>query len=111
MTIKFEILDKRYGLNQLGYIPDFLSYGDLSSAKEQFNRNYKHGGGWNPFEGFTLNTSNMQIQYNAGDPEETDPPYEPIAKASLRDEEIYVYPHAWVLILQKNGTYEICRMD
>jgi hypothetical protein len=29
----------------------------------------------------------------------------------LRDEVILVYPHSWVLILQKGGSFEICRMD
>ena len=40
-----------------------------------------------------------------------DPSFSPVALMVLRDEQIFVYPYAWVMILQQDGSYEIARMD
>ena len=37
-----------------GLLPLFLSEHCDLPAKEQFNTNYQHGGGWHPFHGFAL---------------------------------------------------------
>lgn len=96
-------------IDLLGYIPEFLSESDPRPAREQFNEAYAHGGGWRPFEGFTLHSDrtveNWSIEY-PGDPE-----YKLVAYARLRDEMILVFPHAWVAIVASDGTYEIARMD
>jgi len=89
----------------MGYIPQFLLGHDPRSAAEQFNERYAHGGGWRPFDGFVLNHENGSIKYPG------DPAYEPVAMIEFRDERIYIYPHAWVLILQPDGSYEVARMD
>ena len=89
----------------IGFIPDFLSEADPRPAAEQFNERYAHGGGWRPFKGFILDTDTMNIQY----PE--DPPYAPVARIDLRDEQIYIYPHAWVMIYRNPTDFEIARMD
>ena len=87
----------------LGYIPQFLSADDSRLAKEQFNQNYWPG--WHKMEGFTLNRKTMALRYPG------DPPLLPLAMAVLRNETIYVYPHAWVLILSANGDFEVARLD
>ena len=88
----------------VGLIPMWLDKDDPRPAKEQLDEHYQHGGGWRPFKGFKL-LRNHSIKY-PGDPE-----LKPLAILRLRGEMIAVYPHAWVMILQKDGTFEVCRMD
>lgn len=91
-----------------GYLIQMLDSDDPRPAKEQFHQHYAHGGGWHPFEGFTLTlpeAGRATLQY----PE--DPPYREIARAWLREELILVFPHSWVCIVQPGGAHEICRMD
>ena len=89
----------------LGYLPEFLSEDDPRSAKEQINQNYKHGGGWSPLDGWVFDPSNMSIKYPG------DPALKPLAAAVLHKEKLYFYPHAWLAIVQSDGTYEIARID
>jgi hypothetical protein len=91
-------------LDDVGPLPLWLDKADPRPAKEQLDVHYQHGGGWQPFEGFKL-LKGGRIKYPG------DPPHKPLAMMQLREEVIMVYPHAWVMILQKNGSYEICRMD
>ena len=90
--------------DHVGFIPSFLNENDPRPAREQFNDNYQHGGGWRPFNGFTLNDG-MELHYP------DDPPQKPLAMIKFRNELIFIYESAWVLILQQDGTYEISRMD
>jgi len=102
--IHFETLrETRY--DPLGYIPHFLvDDGDNTRpAKDQFNRYYI--GGWCKMKGFTLNLKTMSLKYPG------DPPMLPLAVAELGHEKVYVYPHAWVLILQPDGQFEVARLD
>lgn len=89
----------------LGFIPMFLDENDPRSAREQFQHSYAHGGGWEPFEGFRYNSETKTITYPG------DMPLKAIASTRLREETILVFPHAWVLVEQLNGAYEISRMD
>lgn len=102
--IEFKELEQG-GLAMTGYIPTFLSEGDPRPAREQLNANYQHGGGWIPFGGFELRSSDMALLYP------DDPPLRPIASANLREERILIYPYAWVLIMQPDGSWEVARMD
>jgi hypothetical protein len=34
-----------------------------------------------------------------------------IAEIEFRKETILVFPHAWVCIIQENGSFEVARMD
>lgn len=88
----------------LGYIPQFLSECDPRPAREQFDSAYQHGGGWTPFQGFTM-LHNGDLGYPG------DPPVELLAETQLRNETIRFYNHSWVCIIQPDGSYEICRMD
>lgn len=93
------------GHDLVGYIPEFLSVHDPLPAVQQLDANYKHGGGWRPIKGFKMDMKTHAIKYPG------DPSYPPIAVIELRDEKIFVYPHAWVAVVQKDGSYEIARMD
>lgn len=86
-----------------GFIPSFLYEDDPRSVREQFNERYVSG--WSPFKGFTYDPETFTLTY----PE--DPPLEAISTMTFRDETIHIYPHAWVAVVQKDGTYEVCRMD
>jgi hypothetical protein len=88
----------------LGFLPMFLSDDDPRPAREQFDTNYQHGGGWRPMQKFTLQGDNS-LQYPG------DPPLRPYAQVILRDELILVYPHSWVVIKQQDGSFEVARMD
>lgn len=98
-------LHPRATQDHLGFLEYWLLVEDPRPAKEQLHAQYAHGGGWRPFKGFKLNSETKALEY----PE--DPPISPLWMAKLRDEEIYVYSHAWVMILQPDGTFEVCRMD
>jgi hypothetical protein len=102
-------LDPRFDMEQLGFIPSFLSEDDPRGAREQLDSNYAHGGGWRPLEGWKIVNKNILIipiiQYPG------DPPLKPFAMTGLRDEVIYFYPHAQVMIVQPDGHFEVARMD
>lgn len=98
------MLNPRANPEDLGFIPMFLSENDPRSAKEQIHGNYQHGGGWSKFDGFVLN-DDKSISYPG------DPPQYPYAMTLFRDELIFVYPSSWVLILQKDDSFEIARID
>ena len=90
--------------NELGLLPDFIDQNDKRPAREQFDANYQHGGGWRPMKGFT--NKGMVLH----SPE--DPPLEPIAMWPLRDEMIVVYRYGLVAIFQtKTGDFEVARLD
>lgn len=95
--------------DHLGIIPAFLSESDPRPAREQFDENYAHGGGWRPMEGWTLEDGPAfdppEIQYSG------DPLYKAFAGTQLRDERIYIFPYAWVCIIQPDGSFEVSRMD
>lgn len=90
--------------DMLGFLPELISDYDSRPAKEQFNINYAHGGGWRNQPGFTMN-KNGSLQYPG------DPPSRVLFETKLRDEVIRLYEHEYVVILQPDGSFEACRMD
>lgn len=102
--IHFEIMHPRANAEMLGFIPTFLSERDPRPAAEQFDDAYRHGGGWHPFEGFKM-LPDGSLKYPG------DPAYQILAQAKLRDETISIYEHAWVAIVQKDGSFQVSRMD
>jgi hypothetical protein len=91
--------------DMLGLLPDMISEDDPRPAKEQFDSNYQHGGGWVAMPRFSFDPSSKAIRYPG------DPPMRHIAHTHLRDEWILIYPHAWVCIVQPDGSFEVARMD
>ena len=92
----------------LGLIPFMLDLDNPKPAREQFNDEYQHGGGWRPFHGHTL--GDEQAGENALCYPDDPPPY-PLAEIWLREEQILIYDYGWVVIRQRDGSWECCRMD
>lgn len=88
----------------MGLIPHFLDEYDPRPAAEQFNERYAHGGGWSPMKGWTMPTT-LHIEYSG------DEPLHALAEIEFRNEAILVFPHAWVCIMQPDGSFEVARMD
>jgi hypothetical protein len=87
-----------------GFIPSFLDADDPRPAREQFNERYI--GGWRPAPprlGFDFDT--VTLTYPG------DPPMKPISAMQFRTEWVLLFPSSWVLILQRDGSWEVARMD
>jgi hypothetical protein len=95
----------------LGCIPDFLDLRDPRPAREQFNENYAHGGGWHPMKGWQLLKDNSIYYTGSLGESDNEPPYKPLAQTKFRNELIVIYDHAWVAIIQPDRTFEVSRMD
>ena len=87
----------------LGYIPGMVTEGIGIPVREQLDANYVAG--WHKFEGFTFDKDQSMLTYPS------DPAIYAIARAQVGDETILVFPHAWVLILQADGSWEVARMN
>jgi hypothetical protein len=92
--------------DELGLIPSFIYQSDPRPAREQFNERYAHGGGWNPIEGFKQAAGGGSTLRYPGDP-----PLSPIAAFTLRDEMIVVYRFSIVAIFDRQGRFEVARLD
>lgn len=97
-------LDKRAVMDHLGLIPSFLSETDPRPAAEQINTNYGFAGGWNPQPKFKL-LNDGSLEYPG------DPVLHPLFESRLRDEHIFVYEYGYTAIVQKDGSFEVCRLD
>jgi hypothetical protein len=86
-----------------GLIPGFLSEDNPKTAREQFNDQYQ--GGFNNFNGFKYDNARKILTYPG------DPPMRALGTMKFRDETIHLFPHAWVLIEQPDGKWEVARMD
>ena len=92
----------------LGYIPDHIvRVDDPRPIKDQVASNYAHGGGYSPWgKGeFKLDLKTKVLKYPG------DPPFKPIAELQVRDELFIMYRSAISAIVQKNGSFDIIRMD
>ena len=89
---------------ELGFLPSFLSESDPRTAREQLDANYQHGGGWSPMKGWTFGPAD-RLSYTG------DPAMKPLAEMSLRGERVLIYPSAWVVVVQPDGSFEVSRMD
>lgn len=87
------------------YLPFFLVVEDQRPAAEQFNERYKFGG-WRPYgqDQFTM-TKGYGLMFPG------DPVQQPRALTRLRNETIILYPHDVFAIVQKDGSFEVSRMD
>lgn len=90
-------------LNMVGFIPHMLDETDPRPAKEQLNEQYAHGGGWRHMKGFVR--KGAVLHYSG------DPPFHPIAVIPFRDEQVFIYRHGLVAIIQKDESFTVSRMD
>ncbi|PYS90940.1 MAG: hypothetical protein DMF62_03810 [Acidobacteria bacterium] len=103
--MNWHILHPQMTPEWLGFLPGWLSEADPRPAWKQIHDNYQHGGGWDPFTGFKFNPQTFSLKYPG------DPTMRPLARAQLRDETILFYESSWVGIMQKDGSFEIARID
>jgi hypothetical protein len=101
--VRWEALTEDYP--DLGNLPDFLRAHDDRRAVEQLDAGYKFAGGWNPIRNFKYNKETQALKYPG------DPQMRPLARATLRDEVILLYPSSWVVVAQKSGAFECARLD
>lgn len=101
----WELVHPQARPENLGLLPSMLDEDDPRSAREQFNSNYQHGGGWFPMQGFKLSADGKRLLYPG------DPPMLALARVKLRDELVVLYECEWVAIIQPDGSFETCRMD
>lgn len=92
-----------------GFLPEIIQSGDDRPAAEQLDARYAHGGGFMPFEGFTLNRWETVGKAFITYPE--DPPLREVSRAVLRDETLILFECEWLAIVQKGGSYKITRVD
>lgn len=104
--VEFKLLHKEARVEHLGLIPFFLSERDPRPVVEQINANYKHGG-WHSMRHMKwfLDFTNMRLRYPG------DPSMLPLASVDLGEEQVYIYPHAWVVVIQGDMTWDIARID
>ena len=94
-------------MNVVGFIPQFISEHDERPAKEQINEAYAHGGGWHSFKGFELiyKGDHLELQYP------DDPPMQELSRAEFRDELLVFFESSWLAIIQKDGSFDVARLD
>lgn len=92
-----------------GSLPQFFDETDKRGAVAQAHSNYAHGGGWQDFQGFTLKGAFKEGAAQLNYPD--DPPTREISRAKLRDELVIMFEHAWVAVVQLDGTFRVARMD
>ena len=105
MKLDWQFLHPRMQFDMLGYIPTFLDDRNPDPAAKQIARNYC--GGWFKMntEKFKLDPETMILRYPG------DPPIQPLARTYLRDEELTFYEHELLMIRQKDGSWELARLD
>jgi len=101
--VEWKLLHPRMTMEHLGFIPAWLRDDNPKSAKQQLHEGYPFGG-FQPFQGFRLLENNALVYPG-------DPPQQPLAEASLRDELIVFYPSSWVAVIQKDRSFEVARFD
>jgi hypothetical protein len=99
-------------MEHLGLIPMFLNEMDKRPAREQFEENYAHGGGWRKTSPkWAMDPVSHAITYGVADEEGPAERYVPLAETKLRDERIFFYDSSWVSIVQPDGSFEVSRVD
>jgi hypothetical protein len=99
-------IDSRFRPEHLGFLPDILLADDPRSVKDQLEDRYRHGGGWRPIEGMRMNPENWVMRFPG------DPPFKPAAMTKINNEMVIFYPQCSLLaVIQKDGKFEVCRVD
>jgi hypothetical protein len=107
--LKFELTEigashvDRYG-DCIGYIRFLGDENDQTPLKDQFDKMYSYGGGWNPIKRFKM-LEGAVLEYPG------DPVLHPLATAKFRNQYVHIYKHAFVSIVEEDGSFEVARMD
>ncbi len=98
---------KRDEYDRLGLLPQIILNIDPRPVKEQVADRYAHGGGWHPFgQGkWKFDPVRHTLKYPG------DPVFHPYWVTEVRDETVYVYQSGIVAVVQKDGSFEVTRMD
>lgn len=93
----------------LGMLPLIVLDTDPRPVREQVAQRYSNGGGWRPYKGFKTGIgmdNRMTLSYPG------DPPQQLIAEClHSNGETIRLFESAWVMVTQRDGSYEVSRMD
>ena len=101
----WKLLHPAVELEMMGYIPEWLHQEDPRSISKQLDAAYTFGG-WQPFgEGEWTVLDKRALKYPG------DPVMKPLAEAKLRDEVICYYGHDLFAVFQKDGSFEVARLD
>lgn len=90
------------GVN-LGYLPGFIVESDPRPCREQIAERYVYGG-WRPQNGYTIKDGST-LHYPG------DPPIHALAVSVLRDETLILFQHDLLAIIQRDGSFEVSRID
>jgi hypothetical protein len=101
----WELIHPNMTYEHLGFLPVIFSEDDPSPAREQVNKKYAYGGGWNPQSRWTVDAKTLTARYPG------DEPLQPIAKRKLHDETVVLYEGSYVAVIQPDGSFEVARMD
>ena len=93
-----------FGDADWGYIPGFLDEDDPRPAREQIDA--RSPGGWHALPPQLRFDSETLIMTYPGDP-----PFEPVGLLMFRDERLLLYPGDFVVIVQRDGSWEGARLD
>jgi hypothetical protein len=102
--IDVRLLSPDVTLEDLGLISGMLDVSNPAPARDQFNANYQHGGGWRPSDKFTLGDDDS-LGYPG------DEPLHPLAEITFRDERVLIYESDFVAVIQPDRSFEVCRMN
>jgi hypothetical protein len=105
-VIPFILVGKNATPDMLGFVPEFFDEADPRPAREQVDANYAHGGGWYPMQKVTA-VPEIPFAFHYPD----DPVFYPMAVAKLRQEIIVLYVAGFLGIWQRDGSFEISRVD
>ena len=106
IMIQFTLIHPRATYEMLGFVPMFFDEHDPRPAKEQIDANYQHGGGWHPMPKVEpVPDIPFAFRYPM------DPVFMPLAVAKLRSEVIAFYEGSFLGIWQRDGSFEIDRVD
>lgn len=103
----WQLLHPSCTIDDLGWLPLMILTSDPRPIREQLDERYAHGGGWSPMgDGrWEFNRDTHRLKYPG------DPWMNPLAITKIRDETLILYPYAFVLVLQPDGSYEVARVD
>jgi hypothetical protein len=101
---RWATFDPGFTIEHLGFLPDILWPDDPRSVKDQLNDRYAHGGGYRSSSGFKL-CKDMALKWPG------DPLQRPLAAVLINQELVVFYPHAFLLVMQPDGSFEVTRVD